>query len=89
MISKDNIKQNNIEHNKKSKFFVNNNFAPTINIESPIININNSEKDISAIQKITKFIYNNQKGSKNSKLELQDLPTSIKNINDILHKKKK
>ena len=86
LITKDN---NKLKKNKKSKFFLNNNFAPTTNIKSPIFNISSAEKNSSSFQNINNIISTNQKGSKNSKLEIQDLPTSIKRINVILDKMKK
>ena len=41
------------------------------------------------MHKINNFIFNSQKGSKNSKMEIQDLRISVKNINDVFNKKKR
>ena len=75
----------------KSKFTLNNNFDPNINYKAPIINIIIGKKNFLLNGKMNNFIYNTQNKSKNSnsKLEMQDLPTSAKNVNEIFYKIKR
>ena len=84
------------KNNNKTKFEQNknnlihkNNCAPTINIKVPILNINKGKKNSLFIKKINNFISNNQKRNRNSKGDINDLPTNIKNINDALFKVKR